>query len=260
MEAAVKTNRKASETDPQTWTEVLEPAIARFRLAGLLNGTSASWNQVGSKAMADLLRKVAGVADVAVQERARAEALEARILELERQLAESRTGSIEAGRKWIVKLFGKPYTTGHWTNVARSARIGAGTILGDWSTVDEGSIVGRDVTFGSHARIGRGVVLGDRVVLGSHTIVQDGVRVPDDAVFDDCDLVTATGVLPNRTGGHAISGDSEYPKFYNISAPFGCFRVPADAYRNDMVEDFMWGRSDALEEFRMKAPPQDAIR
>lgn len=251
----MKTNPEAPVRDPETWAGVMEPAIARFRLAGLLSGTSASWNQVGSKAMAELLRKVTTVADTAVQERARADALETRVQELERQLAETRTGPIKAGRKWLVKLLANRYTTGTWTRIAGSAQIGAGTVLGDWSSVGEGSVVGRDVRFGPYARIGHGVILGDRVKLGSHTIVQDGVRVPDDAVFSDCDLVTAAGVLSNRTGGHAISSDSEFPKFYEISAPFGCFRVPAAAYRNDMIEDFMWGRSDALEEFRIKAAP-----
>jgi tetrahydrodipicolinate N-succinyltransferase len=148
-------------------------------------------------------------------------------------------------------------TLGTWAKIESDAQIGPGAVIGDWSAVGARSIVGRDAVFGSWAKIGADVVLGEGVRLGSHTRVQDGVVVPDHAVFDDGDLVTRDGVIANRVGGRVSGGDDQGPKM--VSGPFGRFEIPADvpidmADFEAMIEDFFWGRSDTLERYRVPAP------
>lgn len=142
----------------------------------------------------------------------------------------------------------KRHTLGSWSAVANSATIGDGTVLGSWSMVGERSVVGQNVQFGSWAKIGDDVVLGDGVVLGSHTIVQSGVTVAPNTSYRDGDLVTPTGVIPNRTGGHSMAFEKTGTR---ISAPFGCFIVPPRLDSETLIEDYMWGRSDELDKFRV---------
>lgn len=158
---------------------------------------------------------------------------------------------------------------GAWTEVAAGVRIGRGTKLGNWSQVGEGSVIGQDVLFGSWAKVGCRVTLGDGVRLGSHTIVQDGVTVPAGAVFQDCDLVTAQGIIPDRTGGYVMGLNGAN---FEISGPFGKFQIPVpsrsllseqdieDVHRifRKKIEEFQWGRSDALEAFRVLKEPEPA--
>lgn len=158
---------------------------------------------------------------------------------------------------------------GSWTKIEAGVRIGRGTHLGDWTSIGEGSVIGKDVHFGPWAKIGRNVILGDGVRLGSHTIVQDGAHVPEGSVFGDSDLVTPKGVIANRTGGYTmgLSGDE-----FEISGSFGRFRIPVlsrstlndheieDLHRifRKKIDDFQWGRSDALEAFRIERQSEPA--
>lgn len=156
---------------------------------------------------------------------------------------------------------------GAWTEVGAGVRIGRGTKIGSWSQVGEGSVIGQDVLFGSWAKVGCRVTLGDGVRLGSHTIVQDGVTVPAGAVFQDCDLVTAQGIIPDRTGGFVMGLNDAV---FEINGPFGKFQIPVpsrsllseqdieDVHRifRKKIEDFQWGRSDALEAFRVIPEPE----
>lgn len=158
---------------------------------------------------------------------------------------------------------------GAWTEVEAGVRIGQGTKLGNWSQVGEGSCIGQDVLFGSWAKVGRNVMLGDGVRLGSHTIVQDGVTVPAGAVFQDCDLVTPQGIVPDRTGGFVMGLNGTN---FEISGSFGKFQIPMpsrsllseqdieNAHRifRKKIEEFQWGRSDALEAFRVIPEPEAA--
>jgi len=165
-------------------------------------------------------------------------------------------------------VIGERVSLGTWTKIAAGAAIGERVRLGDWSEVGAGSVIGPDVTFGPWARVGRDVTLGAGVRLGSHTRVQDGVTVPDGAVFCDCDLVTPEGVIPNCTGG---SITSFFPEGAMVSGPFGAFLIPHVSHADDeelidqLVDDHQWGRSEALEAFRVPhlPPPgmeQEAFR
>lgn len=161
-------------------------------------------------------------------------------------------------------LIDRDVEIGAWTKVGADVRIGSGTKLGNWSEIGDGSTIGQDVQFGSWAKIGRNVTLGTSVQLGSHTIIQDGVTVPQGAVFADGDLVTLSGIIPDRTGGYmmGITG-----RTFSIGGAFGRFEIPlpADFQPSDgaiedlhaqfrrKIEDFQWGRSDELEEFRVLA-------
>lgn len=87
-------------------------------------------------------------------------------------------------------------------------------------------MVGKGVVFGPWAQVGAGAVIGDGAVLGSHTRVQPGVQVPENAVFDDHDLVTPYGVLRNRVSGFVAGLDGGE---IAVSGVFGQFRIPAPA-------------------------------
>lgn len=39
-----------------------------------------------------------------------------------------------------------------------------------------------------------------------------------------------------------------------LSGPFGKFLIPGDVFSDQMVEDFFWGTSDALEDYRVERP------
>lgn len=160
-----------------------------------------------------------------------------------------------------------PVQIGSWTVVEAGARIGRGTLLGHWSHVGEGCLVGEDVHFGPWAKIGRNVVLGNKVRLGSHTIVQDGVALPAGTVCQDFDLVTPRGIIAGRTGGYCMGLNGTG---FEINGPFGQFRIPVppgsvstDQQVEDlhvmfeaMIDDYQWGRSDALEAFRIEERPE----
>lgn len=55
-------------SEPTTWLEVMLPNIRRFEVAAAIDGR-ACWNAEGSKAMAQLLRKMCGVIDEEIKRR-----------------------------------------------------------------------------------------------------------------------------------------------------------------------------------------------
>lgn len=146
---------------------------------------------------------------------------------------------------------------GHWTEIGTGVRIDENVALGDWSKISNNCRIGPGTVFGSWASIGEGVTLGANVRLGSHTRIMDGVTVPDDAIFDDCDLVTPEGVIPNRNGGHSIMvRDSAIV----VSAPFGSFSLPIPGsvglgLIESMIDDYQWGRNSEIEKFLIEQEP-----
>ncbi|MEP3666546.1 MAG: hypothetical protein ABJN42_07410 [Roseibium sp.] len=147
-------------------------------------------------------------------------------------------------------------TVGAWTRVARTAELGAGSILGDWSIVGEHSIIGENCHFGPWAKIGNSVTLGANVTLGSHTVIQDGVIVPDGTTFEDGDLVTLNGVEPDMMGGFTVRYD---PEGALLRAPFGKFYIPgmlhddaSGAALDEMINAMNFGRATDLDDCRLE--------
>lgn len=161
----------------------------------------------------------------------------------------------------LSKRFPSSVEVGRWTRVGDDVEIGENVRLGPWSQVGDNCSIGEGTTFGKWACIGSNVTLGANVRLGSHTRVMNGVTVPPGAVFDDGDLVTRQGVIPNRTGGYSRVST---PDGIAVSAPFGRFLVPLHgdlgmSLVEKMVEDHQWGRSTMLEDFRVIPAPEPEL-
>ena len=152
----------------------------------------------------------------------------------------------------IKQLVGIPtFKMGTWARVGDNLQVGRGFVCGAWSSVGDRCTIGHDVHFGEWAEIGDDVILGDGVILGSHTIIQSGVQIVAGTRFDDGDLVTPTGIVKGRVGGFSISSNTAET---HIRGSFGRFIVPSDDYSDEMLQDYFWGRSDILCEYRISEP------
>lgn len=133
---------------------------------------------------------------------------------------------------------------GHWTSVARSAKIGTNVKLGDWSDVGAFSRIGDNVRFGPWAKVANDVVIYDNVRLGSYTRVTKGSVVPAGTFLDDHDLFTPNGIIKDRCSGSMIQ--MQHNGDINIMTHGAVFMVPAGVYADteeasDVLDIWMWG-------------------
>jgi UDP-3-O-[3-hydroxymyristoyl] glucosamine N-acyltransferase len=147
--------------------------------------------------------------------------------------------------------FGKNVTSGSWTKVRDNAVIGDNVNLGDWAEVHEEAQVHEGAQVGSWAMVGRGAVIGKHAVLPDHTRVQPGVVVGEHTVFEGHELVTPDGIIPHRCSGFMVSGNLNGTEPLLLTGSFGQFEIPVLEYSEELLEDFFWGRSEALEAFRI---------
>lgn len=152
---------------------------------------------------------------------------------------------------------GRNTRLGTWSIIGSGAGIGDNVKFGDWACVGVGAVVGNNVTLGDHVKIGAGAVIGDGVVLPGHARVQPGVHISKGESFDGGDLITPSGIIPGRCGGFMTSQDMQGEEPVLISGRFGRFVVPADKFDNKLIEDFMWGRSEELDLYRVNTPTAD---
>lgn len=141
----------------------------------------------------------------------------------------------------------KPSKLKQWTKVHPTAHIGNDIEFGNWSEVGANSFVGDYVQFGNWTKVGEKCVIGPMTIFGAYTRVADGVTVPYGTVFGHCDLVTKSGIIPNRCSGSMMgitgTGDIQVEtNFDKFIAPVGVFHGDLDVVQ-EALDIWMWGKT-----------------
>jgi len=148
--------------------------------------------------------------------------------------------------------FGDNVTSGAWTRVGPKAVIGNNVSLGPWVVIHEEAQIHDGAQLGNWVKVGRGAVIGKNAVLPMNMRIQPGVIIPENSVFEGHELVTPDGIIPHRCGGFVLSGNPNGTRPLHLQGGFGEFEIPVLEYSDDLIEDFFWGRSDALEAYRVE--------
>jgi UDP-3-O-[3-hydroxymyristoyl] glucosamine N-acyltransferase len=149
---------------------------------------------------------------------------------------------------------GKNSPVGTWAVIGAFATIGRNVEIGDWAEIGFSSIVENNVKIGSHVKIGRDAHIGKGAILPDNVHVQPGVVVPAGTQFEGHELVTKDGIIPNRCSGFVYYHDeTDQSKVVEISTYFARFEVPGDVFREEMIDEYMFG-SDELDKYRIERP------
>lgn len=167
----------------------------------------------------------------------------------------------------LMKLLGlgrhRPQTS-NWNRIGKGTTFGDRTDIGSWTKIGKRCRIGRDVSFGSWAHLGDDVIIGDGVVLGSHTRIADGVKIPAFSIVSDSALVTKDGIFENRCSGFSMSCSGGHVLVGHVSGhyrvPMGAAEFEGDAFDrvSEILDDYQWGKDEALAAFRVDAPEGEA--
>ncbi|MNK40159.1 UDP-3-O-[3-hydroxymyristoyl] glucosamine N-acyltransferase [compost metagenome] len=148
---------------------------------------------------------------------------------------------------------------GHFSEIARSAKIGRNVVFGDWSSVGCFTTIGDNVMFGPWAKVGNDCVIGNDVQLGSHTRVAAGSYVAPGTILGDHDLVTKNGVIPDRCSGSMVQEDANGA--FRVITSVAIFMIPAGIFNSyddvsEALDLWQWGETyhdpaKDLEHFRI---------
>lgn len=136
-----------------------------------------------------------------------------------------------------------------------SRNIHRSTVLGTWSRIGRNCVVEKNVVFGDWAQIDDDVTLCEGVTLGTHTRVASGTKVPPHTRLGDTWLVTPHGIYHGRCSGWVQDGDFPHAQVTMVAGTFKNVPYPADQY----INDYMFGRNDDLEKFRIDGEPPTFI-